>query len=175
MTKKKFVLIGGLLAALVIVAVIGATNAYAQDQGPTDPPQLGEGRGPGGGGRGWKDGAGMEAAAQVLGMTTDELTAAMKEGKTLKQIAEEKGVDYADVQAAMQTARDTALRERIQQALDDGKITQEHADWLLEGLDKGFLDGPGGFGVGFGGPHGRGPGQDAPPANGAQPTQEAGQ
>jgi len=172
MKNKKLVLIGGLLAALLVVAVIGATNVYAQDQGPTDAPQHGQGRGPGGG-RGPMGGAGLEAAAQALGMTADELTTALKGGKTLEQIAQEKGVDFAKVQAAMQTARDTEMRARIQQALDDGKITQEHADWLLEGLAKGFLNGPGGIGMGFDGPHGARPG--TPPANGAQPTQGAGQ
>ena len=174
MKNKKLVLIGGLLVALVVVAVIGATNAYAQDQGPADPPQQGRGPeygGPGRGGDGPRGGPGFEAAAQALGMTTDELTTALKGGKTLEQIAEEKGVDFADVQAAMQKARDTEMRQRIQQALDAGTITQEHADWLLEGLDKGFLNGPGGFGLGFGGPHGQGPA----PANSAQPTQAAGQ
>jgi uncharacterized protein (DUF433 family) len=119
--------------------------------------------------RGLKGGAGLDAAAKVLGMTTDELTTALQSGKTLEQVAEEKGVDFADVQAAMQTARDTEMRARIQQALDDGTITQEHADWLLEGLDKGFLNGPGGFG--FDGPHG--PGQGPAPAGGAQPTRRA--
>lgn len=45
------------------------------------------------------------------------------------------------------------MRARIEQALADGTITQEKADWLLEGLEKGFLDGPGfGFGFGHGGP-----------------------
>jgi uncharacterized protein (DUF433 family) len=123
--------------------------------------------------RGFKGGPGLDAAAQALGMTTDELTTALQGGKTLEQVAEEAGVDFADVQAAMQSARDIEMRERIQQALDDGTITQEHADWLLEGLDKGFLGGKGGFGFGFDGPHGPGPGM--PPADGAQPTQEAGQ
>jgi hypothetical protein len=64
------------------------------------------------------------------------------------------------------------IRERIQQALDDGTITQEHADWLLEGLDKGFLGGEGGFGLGG---HGRGP-FGVPPAQAptAEPTQTSG-
>jgi hypothetical protein len=105
-------------------------------------------------------------------MTTDELTVALKEGKTLEQVAEEQGVDFADVQAALQAARETEMRERIQQALDDGTITQEHADWLLLGLDKGFLGGHGGFGLGFGG---HGPGRGPAPDTDAQPTQEAGQ
>jgi transcriptional regulator with XRE-family HTH domain len=120
-------------------------------------------------GRGLPGGPGLEAAAQALGMTADELTAALKEGKTLEQLAEEKGVDIAEGQAALQAERETEMRERIQQALDAGTITQEHADWLLEGLDKGFLGKPGGFGIGFDGPQG------PVPADGAQPTQEGGQ
>ena len=56
---------------------------------------------------------------------TYELSAALKEGKTL-----------ADLAAAAGAA--------------DGTISQEKADWLLEGLDNGFLDGPG---FGPGGPH----------------------
>jgi hypothetical protein len=169
MKNKKIILIGGLLVALTIVAVIGATNAYAQGPTPTAPSR--QGRGPGDGERGPMGGPGFEAAAQALGMTTDELTAALQGGKTLEQVAQEKSVDFAKVQAAMQTARDTGMRQRIQQALDDGTITQEHADWLLEGLDKGFLNGPGGFGLGFGGPHG--PGRGSVPD--AQPTQAGGQ
>jgi hypothetical protein len=39
------------------------------------------------------------------------------------------------------------LRARIEQAVSDGTMTQEKADWLNEGLEKGFLDGPG-FGFG---------------------------
>ena len=54
----------------------------------------------------------------------------------------------------------------------DGTITQEHADWLLEGLEKGFLGGPGGFGPGD--PHvpGFGPRSDEAPTT--QPTQPGG-
>ena len=171
---KKLILIGGLAAALiavVTVAVIGATNVYAQGPTPTQPAPLGQGHGPGDGKHGPMGGPAFEAAAQTLGMTTDELTAALKQGKTLEQVAQDKGVDFATVQAAMQKARDTEMRQRIQQALEAGTITQDHADWLLEGLDKGYLNGPGGFGFGIGGPHERGPG--AAPA--AQPTPTSGQ
>ena len=47
------------------------------------------------------------------------------------------------------------MRTRIEQAVFDGTMTQAKADWLLEGLDKGYLDGPG-FGFGFGGHGGHG-------------------
>lgn len=155
MKNKMSILIAGLLAALLVVGVIGATHAYAQSSSST----WQHGRGPGDGGRGMRLGeAELAAAAEVLDMTTDELTTALESGQTLEQIAEAAGVDFADVQAAIQAVHATEMRERIQQAVEDGTITQENADWLLEGLDKGFLGGPGGFG--FRGPHGSGFGRD---------------
>jgi hypothetical protein len=90
----------------------------------------------------------LEAAAKVLGMTSDELSSALKEGKTLQELADAAGVKIEDVQAAIQAAHATELRDRIQQAVDDGTITRENADWLLEGLDKGFIGVPGAFGFG---------------------------
>jgi len=174
MKNKMSVLIAGLLVALLVIGVIGATNVYAQSQTNASL----HGRGPGGG-RGPLGGPGLDAAAEALGMTTDELTTALQGGKTLEQVAEEAGVDFADVQAAIQAAHATEMRDRIQQAVDDGTITQENADWLLEGLDKGFIGGPGGFG--FGGPHGHGlgAGPDQTPATPGQapttqPTQPGG-
>jgi hypothetical protein len=171
MKNRKSILIGGLLVALLVIGVIGATNAYAQ--GPTSTP-LHEG-GPGVRGRGLGQ-AELEAAAKVLGMTTDELSTALQSGKTLEELAQDANVDVQDVKDAIQAAHATEMRSRIQQALDDGTITQENADWLLEGLDKGFIGVPGAFGFGFGGPHGPGLGagtNQTPPAQ-LQPTQQSG-
>lgn len=166
MKNKMSVLIAGLLVALVVIGVVGATGAYAQSG--ADLPL--HGRGPGGGrGLGLE---GLQAAAEALNMTTDELINALRSGKTLEELATEAGVDIQDVQDAIQAAQATAMRERIQQALTDGTITQEHADWLLEGLDKGFIGGPGGFGLG--GPHGPGFGPQPDQAPTAEPTQSSG-
>jgi hypothetical protein len=152
MNKKYLLVIGGLLAALLVVGVVGATSAYAQE--PTAPSHHGGGPG---GGRGLNDAA-LEAVADVLGMTTDDVTAALQDGQTLQDLADEAGVDIEDVRAAIQAVHEAEMRERIAQAVEDGTITQENADWLLEGLDKGFIGGPGGFGHGFGGPRGGGHG-----------------
>ncbi len=146
MKNKISILIGGLLVALLVVGVIGATSVYAQEPSGT----MLHGRGPGGG-RGLGQ-AGLEAAAEALDMTTEELTTALQSGRTLEQIAEDAGVDFEDVQAAIRAAHATQMSERIQQAVENGTITQENADWLLEGLDQGFIGLPGGFG--FGGRHG---------------------
>lgn len=156
MKNKMSVLIGGLLAALLVVGVIGATSAYAQ--GPAVDVEF-HGRGPGGGrGLGLE---GLQAAAEALDMTTDELITALRSGQTLEELADEAGVDLQDVQDAIQAAHEETLRTRIEQALSEGAITQEKADWLLEGLEKGFLDGPG-FGFGFGS-HRFGPRPDQAP------------
>jgi len=160
MKKKVSILIGGLLAALIVVGAIGATNAFAQSATLIAPEH---GRGPGGGGRGFGL-EGLQAAAEALNMTTDELITALRSGKTLEEIATEAGVELQAVQDAIQAAREEELRTRIEQGVADGTISQEKADWLLEGLEKGFLDGPG-FGFGFG-PHGPKPDQ----APTAQPT-----
>jgi len=146
MTKKYLIVIGGLLAALLVVGVVGATSVYAQE--PANVFQ--HGRGPGGRGL---SGEALEAAAEALGMTTDEVTSALQSGNTLQDLADEAGVDIADVHAAIQAVHVAEARERIAQAVEDGTMTQTQADWMLEGLDNGYMMG-GGFGNGFGGPRG---------------------
>ena len=158
MNKKILIVIGGLLSALLVVGVVGATSVFAQ--GPDTSginTMMFNGRGPGGGhGFGLGD-AELEAAAKVLGMTVDEVKSALQDGKTLQDLADAAGVDIADVHAAIQAVHETEMRERIAQAVEDGTMTQEKADWLLEGIDKGFMGGgPDGFGPGFGGPRGHG-------------------
>lgn len=164
MKKKISIIVGSLILVLVLVGAIGASVAYAQDDTPPTPF---DGRGP-------KDGHGLRgavlgAAADALDMTTDELKSALQGGQTLEQIADQAGVDIETVKSAMDAARDEEIRARIEQGLADGALSQEKADWLLEGLEKGFLDGPG-FGFGARGPHGPGPDgqpddQPAPPSS----------
>lgn len=105
---------------------------------------------PGGRMGGWKDnwpgspfmGCNLEWLAEQFGMTVDELKAELEAGKTITELAEEKGVD-------LQAAQIEVMKERIQQAVEDGTLTQEQADWLLQGLEQGFM--PGGRGFDFGG------------------------
>lgn len=148
-------LVFGLLGLLVAAAIaLGASvTVFAQDETPT--PELTNPGRPGGfmhrGPR--MDSTALEAAANALGMTADELSTQLWGGKTLADVAEEQGVELAEVQAAVQAAQAQATRDAIQQAVDEGSMTQEKADWLLEGLDKGFWSGfgrggHGGFGMG---------------------------
>jgi hypothetical protein len=151
MNKKIGWVVGALVVVLLAVGVYGITTVYADDNNPPFPSgQLRRG-GPGGmhGGRGLSDAA-LAAVANVLNMSTDDLSAALQNGQTLQELADTAGVDIQQVKDALSAVRETEMRERINQAVTDGTITQEHADWLLDGLDKGFLDGPG-LGFGFGG------------------------
>ena len=150
MKKKISILIGGLLAVAVLFGAYNVKTAYAQ--GDTTMMQRGGGHGHGG-----ERGLGqpeLEAAAKVLGMTSTELSTALTSGKTLEDLATTAKVDIQDVKDAINAVHADELRAQIEAGVADGTISQEKADWLLEGLDKGFLDGPRGFGLG--GPHGRG-------------------
>ena len=87
----------------------------------------------------------------------------------VSKVADKLGLDEDTVAAAMKEARqemmDEALAEHLQKAVDEGRITQEEADQILEWMKSrpDALDELGGFGPGFGGggpmmgaPHGRG-------------------
>jgi hypothetical protein len=146
----------GILGLLVFgaIAVVLTGTALAQDETPVPGNE---------GAYGWGKGFGhrlggqvaLEAAAGALGMTPEELSNQLWGGKTLADLADEAGVDLQEVRDAVEAAQQQATRDAIEQAVQAGNLTREHADWLLEGLDKGFLGGFGGFGRG-GFLHGRG-------------------
>jgi hypothetical protein len=91
----------------------------------------------------------FDTSADALGLTPEELFAELHAGKTMEEVAEARGVEMEDLQEALDAARGEAMREGIAQAVEDGTMTQEQADWLLEGLEQGFTPGPG-FGHGSG-------------------------
>ena len=150
--------------ALVVIAALGITTmAFAQTATPpatqTAPTMPAGPGGPGGRGGGLHSQAALDAAAKALGMTSDELSAQLWGGKTLTAIAEAKGVDIATVKAAVEAALKAETKTALAQAVTDGSMTQAKADWLLEGLDKGYWGAgqDGGFGMDMGRGHG-GPG-----------------
>jgi len=160
---------------LIFVAVIGifalalgvAGFAYAQDDDPDTKPWGGRGgHGQGMMGHWGDDGDGktgpmyeamQTAIAEALGLTVEELDVARDEGKTPWDIAEEQGLSEDEFSTLMFDARNTAL----EQAVADGSITQEQADWIQSRWDdmkeNGFGPGScGGDGDGHHGGHGRG-------------------
>ena len=151
----------GLAVLVLMIAALGVSSAFAQTATPpatTTAPQAHGGFG----GRGMCGQAGLDAAAKALKMTSDELKAQLWGGQTLSGLAEKAGVDIATVQSAVQAACQQAQIDAINQAVKDGKITQANADWLIEGIEKGYIgSGKGGFGMemggrGMGGHHGFG-------------------
>ena len=100
------------------------------------------------GGRGpW---AGLDVAAEVLGMDVEDLIAELREGKSLEEIAEDRGVDPQAVEDAMQQQ----IEEMLQQAEEEGCLSPECAGCARQRIGEGEWYGrPGGH---YGMPGGRG-------------------
>ncbi|MGC9395406.1 MAG: hypothetical protein ACP5J4_11180 [Anaerolineae bacterium] len=77
--------------------------------------------------------------AKALGMSLEDLQAAYADGETLTTLMQEKGLDAATVRERLQTA----YTEALAQAVEDGVITQEQADEMLQD-GRGFRRMPGG-------------------------------
>lgn len=164
MTVKKLAVVMGAVALIAVIGVVAAGAAFAQTDTPTPAPNAapatpfggrGMGRGFGFGGSGSWDN--FDAMAKALNLTPTQLFEELHSGKTLEEIAVAQGVDLAKVQEAANAARLQAMKDAIAQAVTDGKMTQEQADWLLQGLEKGYMGKGRGFEFGFGhGPMGRG-------------------
>ena len=131
---NKYWKFAGVIAVLVaVVAFAGVTSAFAQ--GPNQPEDftpLGRGQAQdssiAGMGLMAVDEAAMHTAiAEALNLSIEEFEAAVAGGKTPLILAQEMGIDFAIVQAAMDAEHAAAL----QQAVDEGLISQEQADWML--------------------------------------------
>jgi len=167
-----------LIVALVIIGVAAfGWVSYANAQSPTPPaPQAPFGQGPGSGmmnpGR---MGSGMRgmmqpgrfgpmheymqaALAEAMGMSEADLQAAFAEGKTMWQVAQDKGLSAEEFQKVMVEARKTAIAKMV----EAGIITQVQADWMLSRME--YRQQQGGFGNCQGMGRGRWGGQGFPPA-----------
>ncbi len=114
-----------MLIAVLVAAVAGLTAAGAAYAQGDDPP--------------FRD---RDGIAELLGLTPEELREQIQDGKTIEELAAEAGVDLDAYHQEMQEQRQEELRARIEEALENGDISQGQADWLLEGLDNGYLSGP---------------------------------
>lgn len=119
----------------------------------------------------------LATIATALGITEGELTTALQSGKSVADVATEKGVDLNTVIAAIIAEQTTAL----QQAVTDGRLTQAQADQQLTTLKANLLhllSLQGGLGHGVGGPGGRGHiggdrGQQGPPSPMPTPSEQS--
>ena len=134
--SRRLMVLGGVALVIVILGVALVVPTLAQDPAPK--PGVGFGCGGRGFGLWGGDWSLFDTTAEVLGLTPEELFGELHGGKTLADVA---GDDLEKVQEAMQAARAEGMQEAIQQAVEDGRITQERAEWMLKGQELGFMHG----------------------------------
>ncbi|MGC9360173.1 MAG: hypothetical protein ACP5G7_07340, partial [Anaerolineae bacterium] len=127
--RNRYVRIAAIVGLVVVLGLGGVATVAAQ--GPTF---LGS---RGGFGLPRTDEA-LEAIANLLGLSVEDLQLQFWGGRTLADVAEKAGVDLDEVHDTVAASREDARRAAIEQAVADGTITQDHADWLLEGMDNGY-------------------------------------
>lgn len=73
-----------------------------------------------------------EQIAKVLGMTLDELRSARTDGKSVAEIAKEKGMNEDKLVADLLQARKTELAQLVK----EGNMTQEQMDAMMERMES---------------------------------------
>jgi uncharacterized protein YaiL (DUF2058 family) len=76
----------------------------------------------------------FEQQASLFGITVDEAKTYWAEGKTIADIAKDKGLTEDQLRAKMDAARQAEMKTRIQNLVDQGVITQAQADKRLQFL-----------------------------------------
>ncbi len=118
---KKWMTVLGAVVAVGLLLGLGAKVAFAQTPTPTPKAPVPVPW------RGFGWGCDAASIAEALGMSADEFASALQEGKTVAQLAEEKGVSLSTiVDRCLQFERDW-----LSFLAQKGYITQEMADkWL---------------------------------------------
>ncbi|MFH1890956.1 MAG: hypothetical protein ABIJ91_05355 [Candidatus Kuenenbacteria bacterium] len=70
--------------------------------------------------------------SDLLGVSVDEVKSAWAQGKTMRELAEEKGISQEDLHAKIKAAREQRMKDYVQALVDNGVITQEQANQRLE-------------------------------------------
>jgi len=143
---KKFAKVVGVLAILTVAGLFAVGTVFAQ--GPTPPAPWGPAWG------------GLSNGYTVISEALSKLL------QTLSEIAKAKGITDQQLIDAMLAGRE----EVVNQAIQDGRITQEQADWMearMDAVTPYMITnplGPGGFGGRrFGMSGGYGPWSGTPP------------
>jgi hypothetical protein len=182
---KKITIITAALVILVAALAVSGM-AFAQTQTPPDPDQ------PFGGRQTWGPGTGMmgpagsmmggrwnrygsdqtspdsygpmhesmiSALAEAFNLAPEDLEARHDAGETMWEIAQDLGLTPEAFQETMIQARTAAFN----QAVAEGVISQEQADWMLDRMNHMWSDG---YGTGAGGCPGMGGGFQGRPGRG---------
>ncbi len=136
MKKISLLMIGITVLGLALFSV---SNALAQEPTPSPFSPNAVGRGPcgqvdgqRGGGEGFLKEYMPSALASEFGLTLEELDALHEEGITLWEYAQGEGISSEEFQDKMITSRQAALQE----AVADGVLSQEQADWMLDRMNN---------------------------------------
>ena len=115
----------GVVAGTMLIGSVGAGAVYAQGPQPQAAPVR---QAATQAVRGWRWGGTMpQVWADALGISVDELTAAVQSGKSVADLAAEKGVS---VDSLVEKA--VAVRQaKVQEAVEAGRLTQAQADAML--------------------------------------------
>ncbi|OHA58930.1 MAG: hypothetical protein A2571_00955 [Candidatus Vogelbacteria bacterium RIFOXYD1_FULL_44_32] len=74
--------------------------------------------------------------AKVLGLEVSDIKEAWAEGKTIKELADEKGIDLNTLRDKMKAQRLVDMKAHLQALVDKGVITQTQANKRLEFMQK---------------------------------------
>jgi hypothetical protein len=149
--RKKHLLAGLATAGVLGVGIAAPTMAFAAG-GSTPTPSASSTADSQGSTKADRQGEFAEALAKELGVSTDKVTAALEKVREQRKADRPQRPSTADRQAQ--------LKERLDQAVKDGKLTQEQADAITKAVEAGVFPGPGGPG-GHGGRGGHGGGGTA--------------
>jgi hypothetical protein len=154
MMRAKFFVTVSVALAVILLGLFVVGTVFAQGPTPAPAPTTPWGRAWGGI---WQGSATVsKAITDLLGMTAGQLLDARQAGKTLLDVAREKGVTEQQLTDALLAGR----KDVVDQAVKDGRLTQEQADWMLntmKAMAPFQLNNPfGGMGPvgGWGGMHG---------------------
>ncbi|PGH42085.1 hypothetical protein COO58_20270 [Micromonospora sp. WMMA1996] len=137
-TTRKRLLVGLAAAGVLGVGIAAPTVALADDKTPTPSASTSTDWT---GDREQRQAEFADALAKELGVPADKVTAA------LEKLREQRQADRPERPQPPSTQdRQAALKERLDQAVKDGKLTQEQADAVLKAAEAGVFPGPGGMG-----------------------------
>ncbi|MFD0822262.1 hypothetical protein ACFQ0D_28980, partial [Micromonospora zhanjiangensis] len=144
-------MLAGLAAAGVLSAGIAApTLAFGADATPaqsTSPSGSASASGSAATAGDQRETAFAAALAKELGVPQEKVTAA------LRKLREQRQADHKAQQDKTAADREAALKQRLDRAVKDGKLTQQQADAITKAVKAGVLPGAGWLGRGpAGGP-----------------------